>query len=58
MALEMAKGPPLIPVLPAFPQKPHETSTVILFSVFTFFVTISVWISFRELIVPVRLTGT
>jgi hypothetical protein len=52
IALEMAKGPPLLRVLPAFPQKPYKTSTVILFSVFTFFVTISVWISFRELIVP------
>jgi hypothetical protein len=52
MALEMAKDAPLIPVLLAFPQNPNKTSTVILFSVFTFFVTIAVWISFRELIVP------
>jgi hypothetical protein len=52
LELEMAKDPPLIPVLPAFPQKPYKTSTVILFSVFTFFATIAAWISFRELIVP------
>ena len=45
LEVEVAKDTPLIPVLPAFPQKPYNTSTVILFSVFTFFVTIAVWIS-------------
>ena len=49
LELEMAKDAPLIPVLLAFPQNPNKTSTVILFSVFAFFVTIAVWISFREL---------
>jgi hypothetical protein len=49
--LEMAKNPP--PPLPTiFPRKPYKTSTVILFSVFTVFAAIAVWISFRELILP------
>lgn len=52
--LEMAKNPPppLIPIPTLFPRKPYKVSTVILFSVFTAFATIAVWISFRELILP------
>jgi hypothetical protein len=50
--LEMAKDTPLIPIPTLFPQKPYKISTVILLTVFTFFAAIAVWISFRELIVP------
>jgi hypothetical protein len=54
LELEMAKNPrpALIPVLPMFPRKPYKISTAILFSVFTFYAAIAVWISFREMIVP------
>jgi len=50
--LEMAKNPPppLIPIPTIFPRKPYRISTLILFSVFTVFAAIAVWISFRELI--------
>jgi hypothetical protein len=50
LQIEMAKDPPLIPVLPAFPQGPYKISTVILVSVVIFFAAIAVWISFTELI--------
>ena len=47
--LEMAKDTRSFPL---FPQQPYKVSTVILFAVFTFFAAIAVWISIRELIVP------
>jgi hypothetical protein len=43
---------PLIPAAPLFPKKPYKISTVTLFCAFVLSAAIAVWISFRELIVP------
>lgn len=48
----MAEKPPLIHVPAIFPKKPYTIRTVLVLSVFAFFVAIAAWASFRELILP------
>jgi hypothetical protein len=54
--LELAKDPwsRRHPRLPKFPRKPYKLSTVILFSVFAFFVYIAALGSLIELMFPVQ----
>jgi hypothetical protein len=41
------RNPPLL-----FPKRPYKASTIILFCVFVFFAAFAVWVSFRELVIP------
>ena len=50
--MELAKEEAHLPLLPPFPQKPYKTSTIILFSVFGFFVAFAAWVCFKELVIP------
>jgi hypothetical protein len=50
--MDLAKLEAHLPLLPAFPQKPYKASTIVLFAVFGFFVAFAVWVSFKELVIP------
>lgn len=50
--LEMAKEEAESTLLPAFPQEPYKASTIVLFTVFGFFVAFAVWVCFKELVIP------
>jgi hypothetical protein len=50
--MDLAKLEAHLPLLPAFPQKPYKASTIVLFAVLGFFVAFAVWVSFKELVIP------
>lgn len=48
--MELAKEEAHLPLLPPFPQKPYKASTVVLFTVFGFFVAVAAGICCAELL--------
>jgi hypothetical protein len=50
--MELAKEEAHLPLLPPFPQKPCKASTIVLFTVFGFFVAFATWVCFKELVIP------
>jgi hypothetical protein len=50
--MELAKQEAHLPLLPPFPQKPYKASTIVLFSVFGFFVAFAARVRFKELVIP------
>jgi hypothetical protein len=50
--MELAKEEAHLPLLPPFPQKPYKASTIVLFTVFGFFVAFAAWVCFKELVIP------
>ncbi len=50
--LELAREEASKPLLQPFPKRPYKTSTIILFSVFGFFVAFAAWVCFKELVIP------
>ena len=52
IAIELAKEEAHFPLLRPFPRKPYKASTIVLFSVFGFFVAFAAWVCFRGLVIP------
>jgi len=50
--LEMAIEEAQSTLLPAFPKRPYKASTIIIFTVFGFFVAFAAWVCFKELVIP------
>jgi hypothetical protein len=50
--MELANEEAHLPLLPPFPQKPYKASTIVLFTVFGFFVAFAAWVCFKELVIP------
>ena len=48
--MELAKEEAHLPLLPPFPQKPYRASTIVLFTVFGFFVAFAAWVCFKVVI--------
>ena len=49
--IEMAKEDSHFPLLPPFPEKPYKVSTIVLFTVFGFFVAVAAGICCAELLI-------
>ena len=52
IVLELAREEASKPRLEPFPKRPFKASTIIIFSVFGFFVVVAAWVCFRELVIP------
>lgn len=50
--MEMAREEAHHQLLPPFPQKPYKASTIVLFTVFWFFVALAAWVCLKELVIP------
>ncbi len=52
LVLKLAQEETSKPHLQPFPERPYKASTIILFSVFGFFVVFAAWVCFKELVIP------
>ena len=52
LVLKLAQEETSKPHLQLFPERPYKASTIILFSVFGFFVVFAAWVCLKELVIP------